>query len=79
MSEDRKIMIDDQEYLESEMSEKARYIIAQIDSVRGTVSELQFRLDQAAVTERAFGEMLTEALTEEADAPEGELAEKIVS
>ena len=79
MSEDRKIMIDDQEYLESDMSEKARYIIAQIDSVRGTVSELQFRLDQATVTERAFGEMLKEALTEEADAPEGELAEKIVS
>lgn len=79
MSEDRKIIIDDKEYLESDMSEQAKYIIAQIDTVRSQASELQFRLDQATVTERAFGEMLKEALATPVEAPEGELADKVVN
>lgn len=80
MSEDRKVVIDDQEYLINDLSEEAQYCVNQIDSVRSQVVDLNARLDQLFMAESGFLEALKRTLEAKDDEiAEGELADKVIA
>lgn len=80
MSEDRKVVIDDQEYLIDDLPEEAQYCVRQIDSLRSQVIDLNARLDQLFMAENGFSEALKRALEPKADdVAEGELADKVIA
>ena len=63
MTEEKKVItIDDVEYTEDQLSDKAKMCINHIGSLDQKISSAQFNLDQLQVGRGAFMDMLKDAL-----------------
>jgi len=73
------ITIDDKSYIIEELSEGARYCIAQIQDLQQQTQAARARVDQLEMSNRGFMEALRREIDAmENPAPEGELADKVV-
>jgi len=64
MTEEKKVItIDDVEYTEDQLSDKAKMCINHIGSLDQKISSAQFNLDQLQVGRQAFMDMLKDDLT----------------
>jgi len=70
MTEEKKVVIDDVEYKESELSDKSKVCINHIGSLDQKIASTQFNLAQLQVGREGFMKMLSDSLKpkEEAEA-----------
>ena len=75
------ISLNDKEYKVDELSDKARYLVSQVQDMQAQANQARARLDQIEVGIRGFTGLLQEELENPApteDAPvEGELVDKV--
>ena len=62
MTEEKKVVIDDVEYKESQLSDKAKVLINHIGSLDSKIGSAEFNLTQLRVGREAFMNMLKDAL-----------------
>ena len=65
------VTINDVNYSVEDLSEEQRYMIAQVNDLRGKMSQLRFNLDQLMIAEQHFVKMVTESVEAQNDAEEG--------
>ena len=62
MTEEKKVVIDDVEYKESELSDEAKICINHLGSLDSKIASAEFNLTQLRVGREAFMNMLKDAL-----------------
>jgi hypothetical protein len=60
-----KIMIENKEYIEADLTEKQRYIVAQVRDLQARKAKINFEADQVNVAIEAFSNMLIEDVKQE--------------
>lgn len=65
------VTINDVNYSVEDLSEEQRYMIAQVNDLRGKMSQLRFNLDQLMIAEQHFVKMVTESVEEKDDVKQG--------
>ena len=60
-----KIMIENKEYIEADLTEKKRYIVAQVRDLQARKAKINFEADQVNVAIEAFSNMLIEDVKQE--------------
>lgn len=65
------VTINDVNYSVEDLSEEQRYMIAQVNDLRGKMTQLRFNLDQLMIAEQHFVKMVTESVEAQNDAEEG--------
>ena len=60
-----KIVIENKEYIEADLTEKQRYIVAQVRDLQARKVKINFEADQVNVTIEAFINMLIEDVKQE--------------
>lgn len=60
-----KIVIENKEYIEADLTEKQRYIVAQVRDLQARKAKINFEADQVNVTIEAFINMLIEDVKQE--------------
>lgn len=70
MQEETKFTYNGEEFVLSEVSDKARYFIRQIEDLRKQHDSLRVKLDQVSICEQSFSEMLGEELENPEDVKE---------
>jgi hypothetical protein len=68
MTEEKKVIIDDVEYKESDLSDQSKMCINHINSLDQKIGSAQFNLDQLRVGKEAFVNMLKGSLEAPAEA-----------
>jgi len=71
MTEEKKVVIDDVEYAESDLSDQSKMCINHINSLQQKIASAEFNLDQLRVGKEAFSKMLASSL-ENSEAEETE-------
>lgn len=65
MTEEKKVVIDDVEYTESQLSDKAKVLINHIGSLDSKIASAEFNITQLRVGRDAFMNMLKEEMEAE--------------
>ena len=68
------LTLNDKNYVIEDLSDQAKYCVAQIQDLDQQISQLKARLDQLEVAKRGF----TDLLTEEVEKPEEEPTDAVV-
>ena len=72
MTEEKKVMIDDVEYKESELSDESKACINHIGSLDQKIASAQFNLAQLQVGRDGFIKMLSDSLEKKEETVEAE-------
>ena len=72
MTEEKKVVIDDVEYKESELSDESKVCINHIGSLDQKIASAQFNLAQMQVGRDGFMKMLSDSLEEKEETVEAE-------
>lgn len=72
MTEEKKVVIDDVEYKESDLSDQSKMCINHINSLQQKIASAEFNLDQLRVGKEAFSKILADSL----EPPEAEETEE---
>ena len=72
MTEEKKVMIDDVEYKESELSDESKVCINHIGSLDQKIASAQFNLAQLQVGREGFMKMLSDSLEKKEETVEAE-------
>lgn len=77
--EPQTISIDDQEYVVDDLPENAKYCLMQVQDLQQQAQAARARVDQLLMAEQGFVAAMKEEIAKAEDAPEGELADKVVN
>lgn len=72
MTEEKKVVIDDVEYKESELSDESKVCINHISSLDQKIASAQFNLAQLQVGREGFMKMLSDSLEKKEEIVEAE-------
>lgn len=72
------ITIDDKNYIIDDLSDGARYCIAQIQDLQAQAQAARARVDQLEMSNKGFMTALRQEIDAMENPPEGELADKVV-
>ena len=67
------LTLNDKNYVIEDLSDQAKYCVAQIQDLDQQISQLKARLDQLEVAKRGFTDLLTEEVEKPAEPVEGEV------
>tara|TARA_B110000285_G_C14585208_1_gene363947 strand:+ start:184 stop:402 length:219 start_codon:yes stop_codon:yes gene_type:complete len=62
MTEEKKVVINDVEYTESQLTDPEKMMVNHINSLQSKIGSAEFNLDQLKVGKDAFVNMLTQSL-----------------
>jgi hypothetical protein len=62
MTEEKKVVIDNVEYSESDLSDQSKMCINHINSLQQKIASAEFNLDQLRVGKEAFSKILADSL-----------------
>lgn len=65
MTEENKITINDTEYDVESLDDRQKYLIQQVNNLRGRIAEARFNLDQMIAAENSFTNTLVESVKKE--------------
>lgn len=69
------LTLNDKNYVIEDLSDQAKYCVAQIQDLDQQISQLKARLDQLEVAKRGFTDLLTEEVDKPAEPVEGEVVQ----
>ena len=69
------LTLNDKNYVIEDLSDQAKYCVAQIQDLDQQISQLKARLDQLEVAKRGFTDLLTEEVEKPAEPVEGEVVQ----
>ena len=69
------LTLNDKNYVIEDLSDQAKYCVAQIQDLDHQISQLKARLDQLEVAKRGFTDLLTEEVEKPAEPVEGEVVQ----
>ena len=74
------ISINGKDYNPNDMTSEQQYIVNQLRDLQSKADNLKFQLDQLSAAQRMFTDALIKSVeSPEGEAPEGELASKVVN
>lgn len=65
VTEENKITINDTEYDVESLDDRQKYLIQQVNNLRGRIAEARFNLDQMIAAENSFTNTLVESVKKE--------------
>ena len=69
------LTLNDKNYVIEDLSDQAKYCVAQIQDLDQQISQLKARLDQLEVAKRGFTDLLTEEVEKPEEPVEGEVVQ----
>ena len=69
------LTLNDKKYVIEDLSDQAKYCVAQIQDLDQQISQLKARLDQLEVAKRGFTDLLTEEVEKPEEPVEGEVVQ----